>query len=72
MKLEELSIADLKAIFDYANDKIEFYQEITPDQVSTMSITQTELVAKDFEFYMDVSTELEKVLDSRVKQLFKP
>lgn len=68
-KLEKLSIADLKAVFDYANDRLKFYQEITPEQASSMSTHQTELIAKDFEYYLDVSTKLEAVLDGKIKAL---
>lgn len=71
-KLEELSIADLKAVFDYANERVKFYQDLNSDEVSRMTSSQTILIAEYFEFYLDVSNKLEALLDERIKQIFKP
>lgn len=57
-KLEELSIADLKAIMDYG-----------------VNIVNNESIAgrgDEYDYWIDTSIEVEKILSSRIKQIFKP
>lgn len=57
MKLEELSIADLKAIHDYSN------QLIKNERLET---------ARENDYWVDVRHSAKILIEARIKQIFKP
>lgn len=57
IKLEELSIADIKAIHDYANNLIK------SELINT---------ARENDYWTDVRHSAKILIEARIKQIFKP
>lgn len=65
-KLEELSIADLKAVYDYAQQELDHYDNI-PGYAKDVDKQDEEI-----EHWFDIKESAEILLEARINIIFKP